>query len=65
MILLNLSPGMVSITEENGYHCFPTQICDALVQFVQFKKCAKHPWRSVNTKRDSPPCVCFTFSKLY
>ena len=28
-----------------------TRLCDALrdlVPFIQFKKCEKHPWRSVN-----------------
>ena len=38
-------------------------ICDFLrnlVPFVQFKKCEKHPWRSV-TKSNTPPLVFFTF----
>ena len=49
--------------------------CDALrhlVPFVQFKKCEKHPRRSVNfrkacnfTKINTPPWVFFTFFKLY
>ena len=45
-------------------------ICGALhdlVAFVQFKKCEKHPWRSVNfsTKIHTPLWVFFTFFKLY
>ena len=42
-----------------------------LVPFVQFKKCEKHPWRSVTfeacnfIKSNTPPWVFFTFSKLY
>ena len=47
-------------------------VCDALrnlVPFVQFKKCEKHPWRSVNfnqvTKSNTPPWMFFTFFKLY
>ena len=51
--------------------------CDALrdfVLFVQFKKHAKHPWRSVTfskvagwspQKSYTPPWVFFTFFKLY
>ena len=50
--------------------------CDALrdlVPLVQFKKCEKHSWRSVNftkvacnfTKINTPPWVFFTFLKLY
>ena len=34
-----------------GFPYYKAQICDALhdfVPFVQFKKCEKHPWRSVN-----------------
>ena len=52
------------------------EIYDALrdlVLFVPFKKCRKHPWRSVNssnfnfnfTKSNNPPWVFFTFLKLY
>ena len=55
-------------------------ICVALrdlVPFVLFKKRKKHPWRSVNfsvklqaeaynfTNINTPPCVFFTFLKLY
>ena len=52
---------------------FRMLICDALcdlVPFIQIKKRAKHPWRSVNfscnfTKINTPPWVFFTFFKLY
>ena len=43
-----------------------------LVLFVQFKKREKHPRKSVTfaevcnfTKSNTPPCVVFTFFKLY
>ena len=42
--------------------------CDVLrdlVPFVQFKERKKHTWRSVTTKSNTPPCVFFTFLKLY
>ena len=52
-------------------------ICDVLRDFaslVQFKKRERHPWSSVTntppgvcyfTKSNTPPCVFFTFFKLY
>ena len=66
-------------SESNGNMRHDTCICGALrdlVQFVQFKKREKHPWRSVNfsklqaspcnfTKINTPPWVFFTFFKLY
>ena len=36
-----------------------------LVRFAQFKKPEKHPWRTVNTKSNTPPWVFFTFLKLH
>ena len=44
-------------------------ICGALLDlapFVQFKKCEKHPWRSVTlVKLKTPPWVFLTFFKSY
>ena len=68
--VLNSNAVLLARHFQHRFDIFFKKICGALrdlVPFVQFKKCEKHPWRSVNLIKlqasacNTPPWVFFTF----